>query len=76
MNGARPPPQQEEQGTESKMMETGSDRSADGNCPEAVLSHWRSKTERAVSSSPGRGKGNYEQAYSGLYTFLLFMIGM
>lgn len=37
------PPQQEEQGTESEMMETGSDRSADGNCPEAVLSHWRSK---------------------------------
>ena len=48
-------------------METGSDRLADGNCPEVVLSHWRSKTERAVSSSPGRGTGNYEQVYSGLW---------
>ena len=54
MIGARPTPQQEEHSTESEKMESGSDRSADGNCPEVVLSHWRSKTESCVLISRKR----------------------
>lgn len=69
MIGVRPTPQQEEHGTESEKMESGSDRSADGNCPEVVLSHWRSKTESCVLISRKRDGKLWRGIFRTVYLF-------